>query len=131
MASAEFESIFARLRSILQKHADTFSVTDKPGNYCLSGNVGRAALAASKGKMKQREMPIAWVNISKAYVSYHLMGIYMNPKLQKSISKELKTRMQGKSCFNFKSSDEALFDELEQVTARSIEDFRKAGFIPA
>ena len=76
-------------------------------------------------------MPIAWVNISKAYVSYHLMGIYMNPKLQKSISPKLKARMQGKSCFNFKNSDEALFSELEKVTAKSIEDFRKAGFIPS
>jgi len=130
MASPEFESIFARLRMILHKHKGNFLVTDEPGNYCLAGNPG-PALAARKGKIKQREMPIAWVNISKAYVSYHLMGIYMNPKLQKSISPKLKARMQGKSCFNFKSSDEALFSELEDLTARSIEYFRKAGFTPA
>ena len=129
MASAEFESIFARLRAILQKHKGRFSVTDEPGNYCLAGNPG-PAMAARKGKT-QREMPIAWANISKAYVSYHLMGIYMNPKLQKSISRELKARMQGKSCFNFKSSEHTLFAELDQLTGKSIEDFRKAGFIPA
>jgi len=130
MASSEFESIFARLRAILQKHAGTFSVTDEPGSYCLAGNVGPATLAAWKGKMKKPIMPVAWVSIGKAYVSYHLMGIYANQRLQKSMSRELKARMQGKTCFNFKTSSENLFHELEQVTARSIVDFRKAGFIP-
>jgi|SRR5215212_6407482 len=129
MPSPEFESIFARLREILQKHKGRFSVTDEPGNYCLAGNPG-PAMAARKGKTA-REMPVAWANISRAYVSYHLMGIYMNPKLQKSISKELKARMQGKSCFNFKCPDETLFAELNQLTGKSIEDLRKAGFIPA
>src|SRR4051794_7356311 len=120
MASAEFESIFARLRGVLQKHVGSFSVTDGPGNYCLAGNVGPATLRAWKGKMKRPIMPVAWISIGKAYVSYHLMGIYANQKLQKSLSKELKARMQGKTCFNFKKNDEALFRELEQVTARSI-----------
>jgi hypothetical protein len=130
MASAEFEFIFGRLRAILQKHKGNFSVMDEPANYCLAGNVGPAALAAWKGKMRKPIMPIAWVSIGKAYVSYHLMGIYANQKLQKSLSKELKARMQGKTCFNFKTSNEALFSELEAVTATSIDDFRKAGFIP-
>jgi hypothetical protein len=129
MPSAEFASIFARLRGILQNHAGSFSVTDEPENYCLAGKVGPAALAAWKGKMKRPIMPVAWVSVGKAYVSFHLMGIYYNQKLQKSLSKELKARMQGKSCFNFKSSDEELFDELAKVTASSIDDFRKAGFI--
>jgi hypothetical protein len=39
--------------------------------------------------------------------------------------------MQGKTCFNFKKNHDVLFRELEQLTARSIEDFRKAGFIPS
>src|SRR5207247_5911869 len=46
-------------------------------------------------------------------------------------SKELKARMQGKTCFNFKSCkscDEALFKELAQLTAQGIAGFRKAGF---
>ena len=74
-------------------------------------------------------MPVAWVQISKAYVSYHLMPIYGAPNLCASLSKELKARMQGKSCFNFKMQDEALFKELAQLTAHGITAFRKAGFI--
>jgi hypothetical protein len=56
------------------------------------------------------------------------MGVYGNPKLLEGISKELKTRMQGKSCFNFRTVDEELFTELEQLTAKSIEAFRKMEF---
>ena len=56
------------------------------------------------------------------------MGVYGNTALLDGMSKELKARMQGKTCFNFKSDDEALFKELEQLTVRGIAGFRKAGF---
>ncbi len=97
--------------------------------YGLQAKIGPATLKAWGGKMKSPVMPVAWVQVGKAYVSYHLMGIYMNPILQKTISKELKTRMQGKTCFNFKKIDETLFKELDQLTGQSITSFRKAGFI--
>jgi len=39
--------------------------------------------------------------------------------------------MQGKSCFNFRSHDEPLFEELERRTGKGIHAFRRAGFITA
>ena len=115
---------------MLQKYSEAFpEKPDLNDKYGLYAKVGPATLKAWGGKMKKPVMPIAWVEIGKAYVSYHLMGIYMNAKLQASISKELKARMQGKSCFNFKKADEKLFAELDQLTAKSIEDSRKTGFI--
>jgi len=74
-------------------------------------------------------MPVAWVQIGKGYVSYHLMGVHSNPKLLDGMSKELKARMQGKSCFNFKTENDALFKELEELTGQAIDSFRKAGFV--
>ena len=74
-------------------------------------------------------MPVAWVQMGKAYVSFHLMPVYVNAKLREGMSKQLKARMQGKSCFNFKSNDEALFRELERLTVQGIAGFRKAGYI--
>jgi len=62
-------------------------------------------------------------------VSFHLMGVYGNPKLLDGCSEDLRARMQGKSCFNFKNADEALFAELERLTADSIAGMKKAGFI--
>jgi hypothetical protein len=126
----EFEPIFAKLRGILRKYSGALSVTeDSPNRYCLAGNVGPAALRAWCGKAKGRTICVAWVQIGKAYVSYHLMGIYGNARLLDGMSNPLKARMQGKTCFNFKSPDEALFKELEQLTAQSFIAFKKAGFM--
>ena len=67
------------------------------------------------------------MKISKTYVSYHFMPVYMFPKLRDGLSKELRTRMQGKSCFNFKVADGALFKELEDLTAEGFAAARRAG----
>jgi hypothetical protein len=128
--SQEFESIFVRLRAILQKHAGRLTVKDDtPDRYCLEGSAGPATLRAWGGKVKKPMIPVASVEVGKAYVSYHLMGLYGNAKLVGGMSKELKARMQGKTCFNFKKNDEALFKELEQITAEGLAAFRKAGYI--
>jgi hypothetical protein len=74
-------------------------------------------------------MPVAWVETGKTYVSYHLMGLYGNTKLLDGMSRELKARMQGKTCFNFKKPDEKVFLELDSLTGRSIDAFRRFGFI--
>ena len=76
----------------------------------------------------QKLMPVAWVEIGKAYVSYHHMGVYAHPKVLDNFSAKLKKRMQGKSCFNFKTVDEVLFKELEQLTVAAFAPFRKGGF---
>src|SRR5437016_14645068 len=112
--ATEFESIFARLRSILSKHGGTLQVkTDTPTCYCLEGKAGHAALRAWGGKMKKAMIPVAWVQIGKAYVNYHLMGVYENATLLDGMSKALKARIKGKNCFNFKSIVVSLFVELE------------------
>jgi len=126
----EFESLFARLRGILQKHAGTLSVADDtPARYCLEANIGPATLQAWGGRTKRPTIPVAWVEIGKTDVSYHLMGVYGDAALRNSMSKELRARMQGKTCFNFTSHDEARLTELETLTSKSIASFKKAGFI--
>ena len=128
--STEFETIFVRLRSILQKNAGTLLVRDNGRDrYCLEGRTGPATLAAWGGKMKKPTIPVAWVEIGKAYVSYHLLGLYGNTTLLDGMSKELQARMQGKTCFNFKKNDEALFKELERLTVRGLASFKKAGYV--
>jgi hypothetical protein len=118
----EFQNIFVRLREILKKHSGRLAVTDDaPRRYCL-------ALAAHAHPRLKGPMPVAWVQIGKAYVSYYLMAVYGYPKLLDGCSKKLKTRMQGKSCFNFKVADEDLFKELEDLTVRGFEAFRKGTF---
>ena len=125
-----FDIVFARLKEILQKYSGPFTIKpDTNTKYGLYAQIGPATLKIWGGKMKKPAMPAAWIETGKAYVSYHLMGVYGNTALLKGLSKELKARMQGKTCFNFKKVDEKIFMELDSLTARSIEAFRKSGFI--
>lgn len=128
--STEFQSVFARLQDILKRHARRFTVgRDTADHYSLEAPAGPATLRAWGGNVKRPMIPVAWVRIGKAYVSFHLVGVYGNTRLRDGMSNELKTRRQGKTCFNFKSNDEALFEELEQLTAQSIAGLIKAGYI--
>jgi len=124
------QPVFSRLREILRQQADGCTVArDTAGHFGLDASVGPATLRLWKGKMKSPTMPVAWVQISKAYVGFHLMGVYGNPKLLKGCSQPLLARMHGKSCFNFKAVDEPLFAELAQLTTESIAGMRTTGYI--
>jgi hypothetical protein len=128
--ASQFDSVFVRLRGILKRHAESLSVSeDAPTRFCLEGRPGPATLQAWGGKMKRPTLPVAWVQIGRSYVSYHLMALDGDTDGREALSKELRARMQGKTCFNFQMIDEPLFRELEALTARECHVFRKAGFI--
>jgi len=46
------------------------------------------------------------------------------------VSPELKARMQGKSCFNFRALEPALFKELSTLTKASYASYKEQGFVP-
>jgi hypothetical protein len=69
------------------------------------------------------------VRLGKAYVSFHLMPLYMNEALAGTISPGLGKRMQGKTCFNFRERPEAGIEaELVELTGRCLEDWRGKGW---
>jgi hypothetical protein len=117
----DFPEIFSALRMILERQAGKLVVRENsPTRYCLEGGLH---------PKHKKPMPIAWVEIGKNYVSFHHMGVYARPDVLKGMSKKLRTRMQGKSCFNFTSLDEALLAELEELTVRAFEAFQKMPFM--
>jgi hypothetical protein len=69
------------------------------------------------------------VQIKKSYVSFHLMPVYLKPDLLDSASPELRRRMQGKSCFNFKDTDPKLFKELASLTKLAYASYKEQGFV--
>jgi len=71
------------------------------------------------------------VKIGRAYVSFHLMPVYVNPSLLDTVSPALLKRMHGKSCFNFKRADTAVLEELAALTRRGYEDFGQRGWCEA
>jgi hypothetical protein len=111
-----FPQVFERLKAILSGYQDLAVLTaDNPENYML--NTGYV-------QQYKKELFLGGVQIKKNYVSYHLMPVYMYPDLLENVSPQLKKRMQGKSCFNFKQVDETLFQELGQLTQRSVDRLR-------
>lgn len=116
-----FVSVFSALKTILERHAGKLVVSeDNSTRYCLQGGLH---------PKHKTPMSIAWVEVGKNYVSFHHMGVYARPDLLKGISKKLKARMHGKSCFNFASVDEPLFAEIEELTVRAFEAGRKLPFM--
>ncbi len=71
----------------------------------------------------------ASAQVKKAAVSFYLMPVYCYPELLQKIGPDLKKRMQGKSCFNFKGVDPALFTELKQLVDRSYQRYKEEGRI--
>jgi len=65
----------------------------------------------------------------KGYVSYYLMPVYVFPDLLDDISDDLRRRMQGKSCFNFKIVDKTLFKELAALTKAGYERYEKENLL--
>ena len=117
----DFAGAFAKLKAILKPYAakcDVLQDTDE--HYYLN----------TRHIMKNKQpLFFAGVRTGKAYVSFHLMPVYASPELLKSMSPELKRRMQGKSCFNFKSVDEKLFKELARLTKAGFARFNDKKFL--
>lgn len=106
-----FQAIFADLRErMIRASPNQTVVTDSPGDLVLHAPIPNPL------KPDQR-MWFGAIQIRKGYVSYHLMPVYSHAALREQVSPDLARRMQGKSCFNFRKSDPALFDELERLTA--------------
>ena len=113
----DFPLVFEKLKSILKPYETGLNITaDTPEAYSLDGPYSE--------KWK-RELFFGSAQIKKNYVSFYLMPVYMYPDLLREISPELKKRMQGKSCFNFKRFEPELFRELEDLTKKSYERFQK------
>jgi len=112
--------VFAKLRPVMAKQAARLAVqTDTPREYTL---VTKAPSPFPQHKGKP--MWFGAVKIGKSYVSYHLMPLYMNSALTNTMTPALKQRMQGKSCFNFKTApDSTTLSELERLTATAADQW--------
>jgi hypothetical protein len=119
MADA-FEEVFATLKQVFRPHLRRLDVQADTGDeYTLVGRV-----PSPFKQHKGNPMFFASVRIGKAYVSFHLLPLYMNPTLTATISPALKKRMQGKACFNFKSMpDAALLADLKRLTQDGFKSF--------
>ena len=117
LTQTDFHAVFNELKNILKPYAGNLTVkADTPDSYYLDGPYSE--------KWK-KDLFFGSAQIKKNYVSFYLMPVYMYPELLSDVSPELKKRMQGKSCFNFKKVEPQLFTELAELTRKGAEKFKE------
>ena len=117
----DFTAVFAELRKILVPYAAKLD-TKKDDE---------SELYVDTRHLQKNKKPLFFgaVQLKKSYVGFHLMPVYTKPELLASLSPELKSWMQGKSCFNFSAVEPALIEELAALTKASYASFKEQGFI--
>jgi hypothetical protein len=118
---AALGTVFADLRAIMAPYAAKL----------VSKKDDDTELYVDTRHIQKNRKPLFFgaVQVKKACVSYHLMPVYAKPELLAGLSPALKARMQGKSCFNFTTSDTALLKELAAVTEAAYASYEEQGFV--
>jgi hypothetical protein len=121
MSKPEHVPTFQRLRAILEPYEEALvKVHDRPDSYYLD---------SPHVQPNKKPLFFGSARIGKQHVSFHLMPVYLWPELLDGVSDGLRRRMQGKSCFNFKTPDEDLLTELGDLARRGFERYRESGYV--
>ena len=120
--AADFPATFAALKAVLAQYANRLAVkTDTASEYTLVTK-SPSPFPQHKGQ----PMFFGSVKVGKAYVSYHLMPLYMNASMRKQVPPALQKRMQGKSCFHFKTEPEPeLLESVSRLTKVGLEQWQE------
>ncbi|MFX1274732.1 MAG: hypothetical protein ACFFBP_22800 [Promethearchaeota archaeon] len=127
------EKIFSEIKEILEKHSETFLITDKylgsqartkKPEYHLYGNKQVSLF----GKKPQNTY-LAGVIQQKSYVSFYFSPIYSHPNSFKNIRPELKKFLKGKSCFNINNTDSNLLKEIEDLLIKGIKKYKELEWV--
>ena len=118
---SKFNEVFSELKSIFKPYVKKMEVASDTDTYYMLN---------TRYLMKNKQpLNFGGVRLGKNYVSFYLMSANTCPELLKAMSPELKKRMQGKSCFNFKEVDKKLFSELKTLTKAGAAKFTDKNFI--
>jgi len=108
--AADFGPLYEDLRALMLRSAPGMDVTtDTDGELQM--------VARWRHRLKPNApMWFGKVQRGKAYVSYHLMPLYLSQDLLAQVPEALNRRKRGKTCFAFKAADPALFADLARLT---------------
>ena len=122
--AANFDAAFGALKGVFEKHAKHLALkVDTPTEFKLVTRV-----PSPFPQHKGHPLEFGTVRVGKAYVSFHLMALYMGK--MPAISPALKKRMQGKTCFNFQDVPAPeLISELKGLTEAGFRDWDKKKWV--
>lgn len=109
---ADRAELYATLRSMMLDSAPGMRVAKD-----VEGELNLYAPWPHPTKPKD-PMWFGMVKNGKAYVSYHLVPLYVVPATDSGIPEALTKRRQGKACFNFKTAEPEALAALEALTKR-------------
>lgn len=119
---SELAAVFTALKALLLPYQAACDVVhDSAEHYYLDTRYRMS---------NNKPLFFAAVKTGKNYVSFYLMPVYVFPELLAEGSPALNAHMQGKSCFNFKTVEPALFAELRQMLQRGHARYVAAGYLP-
>ncbi len=117
----DFSAVFSELHKVMAPYAAKLDAKKDD----------EAELYVDTRHIQKNKKPLFFgaVQVKKSYVSFHLMPVYLKPDLLASASPELKSRMQGKSCFNFSTVEPTMFRELAALTKAGYASYKEQGFV--
>ncbi|MBC7926101.1 MAG: hypothetical protein H7039_10645 [Bryobacteraceae bacterium] len=116
----EFSAAFDALVGLLRPLESRLAVkADEPGNYMTETRA-----PSYRGK------PMMFASVaSKSYVAFHFFPVYLWPEMLDAISPELRRKMQGKTCWNFRRVEPELFSELQRLVQDGLQRYETAGYL--
>jgi len=120
-STADLPAVFTALRQILAAHSAGLQVQRDDDDQ----------LYVDTHHLQPNKKPLFFgaVQRKKGTVAFHLMPVYQRPELLASISPALRARMQGQSCFHFKTLEPELLAELDRLTQAGRASYRAQGFV--
>ncbi|WP_157825186.1 MULTISPECIES: hypothetical protein [unclassified Stenotrophomonas] len=111
--------LFAALRDLFLAYRSELSVVhDENGRFYAN-----CRKLDAKGKVQF----FGAIKVSGRKHSFHFMPVYDFPELLCDLGPALKKQMQGKSCFNFTSSDPAVLEELQRLVQQGASRYKAVG----
>lgn len=108
------QDVFEHLAALLRPYAKRLSVkVDDETQLYLEESV-------STGKPQM----FAAVQLKTSYISLHIFPVYCHPELLNDVSAALRARMQGKSCFNFKTIEQAPKAEVAKLLKAAFDSLK-------
>ncbi len=105
------QSVFDLLSNLLRPYAKEMLVkSDTDTNFYLE-----------ETRSSDKPQMFGAVQVKKNYTSFHLFPVYTSPSLLDDVSHELRKRMQGKSCFNFKTIEQIPTAQLKALIKHAYE----------
>lgn len=107
----DFPVLFETLKALMLAAAPDMAVA-QASDCCLT--VKTRWIEARTGEPAW----FGWIAIKASYVAYHLLPLYTLPELNALVPASLERKRQGKTCFAFRSVDDALLEDLRILTER-------------